>query len=359
MAVNVYRPSSGMPTNGQVYKDPKSGLVHIYNEKAGSWMSENEIGNTPGFDKSRKAIDEYKTVLNQDPNAMALSNLEVLAPDTFLDNPIAQVVPLSEDFKNQKEVLRTEAAAPTGMSEQDKAVEAFEKNLNATPEQIAMQKKIEELYNTGRDNKYETDMYESIAGRLRREASRMQGENQADLASRGLGMSTVVNDVNSGVQRELMAGLTDAGYKAAIGAEDLRQRYISDALGKGIDLQNNIVGNRNTAASNISAAGVQKNNLFNTAQNAYNSAITYEDANQMQNLNLQNQAWKDKIANFKYFMELPFAVNNAGNQASANATSASNTQFKVDAENAANDNNNWMNLIGSGLSFATGGKWKG
>lgn len=349
-----------------------NGKKYFYNENGQNFVGEDEIkanpNKYPGFnnlltpptaDKSGptgtgKVAPPAKTY--QDTQALAKANLDVLTPTTPLDNPIAQILLQSGEFKDQMKNLGANAANPVGMSEQNAAVNALKQGLGATDQQRMMQAKLAELMNTGRDNKYETDMYESIAGKLRREAALQQEQNQADLASRGLGMSTVVNDVNSGVQRNLMSGLTDAGYQSAVAAENLRKDYIQNALNQGIGLENNIVGQGQTAGVNLSNVGGKKADIYGNAQNAYNNAIAYQDANTAANLSLQNQAWKDKINNFKWFAELPFAVNKSGDTAASLANSTANNVYNSQVQGSANDNTNWMNLLGTGLSsFMTKG----
>ena len=59
---------TGMPTQGQVYKDPKTGALYSWNANARSWVPEAENG-------SNQYIEQFKA--NQNPNAQAANNLFV------------------------------------------------------------------------------------------------------------------------------------------------------------------------------------------------------------------------------------------------------------------------------------------
>lgn len=358
-------------TNGEkVYVDGQKHIAHdgklytpdqIYANndllnKYGNLISNKEITTYQPHEEKKKETGKvakpYIKGQYQDAQALAKANLDVLTPTTPLDNPIAQILLQSGEFKDQMKNLGANAANPVGMSDEISAANILKQSMGASDTEKALQQKLMDFMTQGGQQKYADNEYNRIANQLNYAAQLQKEKDAADLASRGLGMSTIVSDVNSVTNRDLLHELQKTGYDA----EKLGQDFMTDLFSKGTTLENNIGTRTGTNATKLSEIGGKKADIYGNAQNAYNNAIAYQDANTAANLSLQNQGWKDKVNNFKWFAELPFAVNNSGNTAASLANSTANNVYNSQVQGSANDNTNWMNLLGTGLSsFMTKG----
>jgi len=294
----------------------KDGKLYVWNEKGGGWLGEQDIDkqSTPKAYQTVQTYNEiYKPYYNA--NKTTLDNLKYLDPTSPIDNPIAQAIPLTEEFIAAKAKAQKEADNPTGMDEQNQSAAIIKQNAGPTD----LEGKLRDAYGgytTPEGMKaYQDALYESVAQRLRNEAGDLRSQQAADLASRGLGMSTIVNDVQAETNKRLLQGLGEAGSRAAVGAEELRRGYLQDAQ----NLESGIANRGLQAGTQLSNVGAQKQNIYQSAQSPYMQAIQYQDANSLLNLSLQNQAWKDKVANALYLLNLPQQINagQAGTQNTA------------------------------------------
>lgn len=326
------------------------GKQYVWNKKSGSWLEGKEINKQANAYQTLQTYNEiYKPYYNA--NKTALDNLKYLEQVSPIDNPIAQVIPLTEEFLAAKAKAQKEADNPTGMDEQNQSAAIIKQNAGPTDLEGKMRGAYGGYTTPEGMKRYEDMLYESMAQRLRNEAGDLRGQQAADLAARGLGMSTVVNDVQAETNKRLMQGLGEAGSRAAVGAEELRRGYLQDAQ----NLESGIANRGLQAGTQMSNVGAQKQNIYQSAQSPYMQAIQYQDANSMLNLGLQNQAWKDKVANAQYLLNLPQQIN-AGQAGTQNTAAQVGTNiYGAGLVNAAGQNQ-LAGQVGSQLAGALANK---
>jgi len=319
--------------DGMIYE--QDGKLYVWNEKGGGWLEGKDIDkqSTPKAYQTVQTYNEiYKPYYNA--NKTTLDNLKYLDPTSPIDNPIAQAIPLTEEFIAAKAKAQKEADNPTGMDEQNQSAAIIKQNAGPTD----LEGKLRDAYGgytTPEGMKaYQDALYESVAQRLRNEAGDLRSQQAADLASRGLGMSTIVNDVQAETNKRLLQGLGEAGSRAAVGAEELRRGYLQDAQ----TLESGIANRGLQAGTQLSNVGAQKQNIYQSAQSPYMQAIQYQDANSLLNLSLQNQAWKDKVANALYLLNLPQQINAGQAGTQTNAANVGKNIYGAALQNAATQN---------------------
>jgi len=317
--------------DGMIYE--QDGKQYVWNEKAGRWLEGKDIDKQSKAYQTVQTYNEiYKPYYNA--NKTALDNLKYLEQVSPIDNPIAQVIPLTEEFLAAKAKAQKEADNPTGMKEQDEAAAMIKQGAGPTD----LEGKLRDAYGgytTPEGMKaYQDALYESVAQRLRNEAGDLRSQQAADLASRGLGMSTVVNDVQAETNKRLLQGLGEAASRAAVGAEELRRGYLQDAQ----TLESGIANRGLQAGTQMSNVGAQKQNIYQSAQSPYMQAIQYQDANSLLNLSLQNQAWKDKVANALYLLNLPQQINAGQAGTQTNAANVGGKVYDANLQSAATQN---------------------
>lgn len=181
---------------------------------------------------------------------------------------------------------------------------------------------------------YIKSLYEGSADPLRREAQRMQEQNQADLASRGLGMSTVVNDVNSGVQRELMANLGDLSNKANVQGRDMYLNALksaADVYGQHGAQQGNVLNAMQTNIGN--QMGAQQIGLANI-----NDILAKQEARRLTNMQTGINQWDKDVANYWKYMYYPIDAYAGQNSTAATAASVGGQVYNQANTNAAGQN---------------------
>ena len=245
------------------------------------------------------------------------------------------------------------------MAEQDKAAQAAEeirKYGTASDLEKQFQKYLGEKVSDKGVEEYGSNVYKRAMLEFERAAQLDRERNAADLAARGLGMSTVVNDVNSAVDRDLSTNRQKSFFDSNTTAQD----YIAKLMGQGIGMENNI-GNRGIAATESSAnalsgIGINKANIKTGAENRMRGLNEVFQQNALLNYGLQDAANDKSVANVKYLLNLPYATNEAGNQSSVNATNESNTQYQG-LMNAYNTQQEGIGkLLGGVLTNALGKK---
>lgn len=311
------------------------GKQYVYSKKGNSWVESKEINKTtqPNYANTVQTYNEtYKPYYNA--NKTALDNLKYLEQVSPIDNPIAQVIPLTEEFLAAKAKAQKEADNPTGMDEQNQSASMIKQNAGPTELEDKMRGAYGGYTTPEGMKAYQDALYESVAQRLRTEAGDLRSQQAADLASRGLGMSTVVNDVQAETNKRLLQGLGEAGSRAAVGAEELRRGYLQDAQ----NLESGIANRGLQAGTQMSNVGAQKQNIYQSAQSPYMQAIQYQDANSLLNLGLQNQAWKDKVANAQYLLNLPQQINAGQAGTQTNAANVGTNIYGAALQSAATQN---------------------
>jgi len=300
------------------------------------------------------------TIAANNPSASSAVNAGANPRRTDLDSAIVpyiqlgRVDPTTGKNSYNEEVARAEAEIknPTGMSAQNEAAEMIKKAAGASDLERQFQKYLSENVSNEGVQKYGSNLYGRAMAEFERAAQLDREKNAADLAARGLGMSTVVNDVNSAVDRDLSTNRQKSFYDSNTAA----QNYIAQLMQQGIGMENNI-GNRGIEAGNtLSGVGINQANIYGGASNRLNALNQQSEANALLNYGLQDAANDKSVANVKYLLNLPFATNEAGTQASSNATSASNTQYQG-LMNAYNTQQEGISkLLGGVLTNALGKK---
>lgn len=181
---------------------------------------------------------------------------------------------------------------------------------------------------------YIKSLYEGSADPLRREAQRIQEQNAADLAARGLGMSTVVNDVNSGVQRELMGNLGDLSNKANVQGRDMylnALRSAADVYGQSNAQQGNILNAMQTNIGN--QMGAQQIGLSNI-----NDILAKQEARRLTNMQTGINQWDKDVANYWKYQYYPIDAYAGQNSTAATAASVGGQVYNQANTNAAGQN---------------------
>lgn len=177
-------------------------------------------------------------------------------------------------------------------------------------------------------------MYESEADPLRREAKRTQEANAADLAARGLGMSTVVNDVNSQTQRQLMDALGDISNRADVEGRKFNLNALTTAgnlFGQGQAQQ---LG----AAQDVAGYSTQKQAQQLQGANAVNQLINQQEARRLTNIQLPMQEWDKRVSNYWNYMGIPQTAYSGQNATQATAANVGQGNFQQANANAAGQN---------------------
>ena len=181
---------------------------------------------------------------------------------------------------------------------------------------------------------YIRSLYEGAADPLRREAQRMQEQNAADLAARGLGMSTVVSDVNNPVQRELMANLTDLSNRANVQGRDMylnALRSAADVYGQSNAQQGNIL---NAVATNIgNLMGAQQLGMQNI-----NDILAKQEARRLTNMQTGINQWDKTIDNYWKYFNTPQNIYSGQNATANTAANIGSQQYSQANKNAVNQN---------------------
>ena len=181
---------------------------------------------------------------------------------------------------------------------------------------------------------YIKSLYEGAADPLRREAQRMQEQNAADLAARGLGMSTVVSDVNNPVQRELMANLTDLSNRANVQGRDMylnALRSAADVYGQHGAQQGNILNAMQTNIGN--QMGAQQIGLANI-----NDILAKQEARRLTNMQTGINQWDKDVANYWKYQYYPLDAYSGQNSTATTAANVGGQTFAQANQNAQGQN---------------------
>lgn len=320
--------------DGQIVTD--NGKRYVYNAKAGSFVSEDEIRANP-----QKYPNYLKSI------APISSQTQPVSPTTDpgnlpYNNPEANKPILPTDYAGQ-------ISLPTPPEEQalkDFLIKQFE-NQTWGKQYADLQKQYQQL--ADRPDKYSgmiekaggedvagyiKSLYEGSADPLRREAQRIQEQNAADLAARGLGMSTVVSDVNNPVQRELMANLTDLSNRSNVQGRDMylnALRSAADVYGQSNAQQGNIL---NAMQTNVgSQMGAQQLGLGNI-----NDILAKQEARRLTNMQTGINQWdKTRDDYWKYF-QTPQGIYSGQNPTMNTAANVGGQIYGQQQQNAAGQN---------------------
>ena len=181
---------------------------------------------------------------------------------------------------------------------------------------------------------YIKSLYEGSADPLRREAQRMQEQNQADLAARGLGMSTIVNDVNSAVQRELMGNLGDLSNRANVQGRDMYLNALksaADVYGQSNAQQGNILNAMQTNIGN--QMGAQQVALSNI-----NDILAKQEARRLINMQTGINQWDKEVANYWKYQYYPIDAYAGQNSTASTAAQVGTNQYNQAVQSAATQN---------------------
>lgn len=192
---------------------------------------------------------------------------------------------------------------------------------------------------------YIKSLYEGSADPLRREAQRIQEQNAADLAARGLGMSTVVSDVNNPVQRELLANLTDLSNRSNVQGRDMylnALRSAADVYGQAGAQKGNILNAMQTNIGN--QMGAQQIGLANI-----NDILAKQEARRLTNMQTGINQWDKDVANYWKYQYYPIDAYAGQNSTANTAAQVGTNQYNQATQNAATQNQTAGN-VGSMLA---------
>lgn len=347
---NIYSQGQVVTSNGKRY---------VYNAKASSFVSEDEIKANPqkypNFAKTLGIGAQTSSTAGQTPTTTSGTTSQggkIFTGNTIDTSKDPNNLPYNNPESN-KPILPTSYSGqislptpPEEMQLMDFLKKQFEDKTweNKYGE---LQKQYQEL--ADRPDKYSgmiekaggedvagyiKSLYEGSADPLRREAQRMQEQNAADLASRGLGMSTVVNDVNSGVQRELLANLTDLSNRSNVQGRDMylnALRSAADVYGQAGAQKGNILNAMQTNIGN--QMGAQQIGLANI-----NDILAKQEARRLTNMQTGINQWDKDVANYWKYQYYPIDAYSGQNSTAATAANVGGQVYNQANTNAAGQN---------------------
>jgi len=299
----------------------KDGKKYKWNAAAGSWM----VDNTPSTETPYNNPDNMAPVLPTD-----------YAGQMNLATPVEEAMLMQDAIANYKEGSGTQ-----GIDTASKKAEEIMNREDIYSKQIAESgggKNVED---------YIRAMYEGSADPLRREADKRMQQQQADLAARGLGMSTVVNDVNSNTQNELLALLGDLAHKSTVAGRELNLNALKSAA----DVYGQSNAQQLGAAQDVAGYSTQKQAQQLQGANAVNQLINQQEARRLTNIQLPMQEWDKRVSNYWNYMGIPQTAYSGQNATQATAANVGQGNFQQANANAAGQNQLAGN-VGSVLASA-------
>ena len=349
---DVDKPKAIGPKSNNIYSQGQvvtsNGKRYVYNAKASSFVSEDEIKANPqkypnfaktlgiGAQTTGNTIDTSK-----DPNNLPYNNPESNKP--ILPTSYSGQISLPTDPYEMQlmDFLKKQFEDKTWENKYGELQKQYQELADRPDKYSGMIEKAGGEDVAG----YIKSLYEGSADPLRREAQRMQEQNQADLASRGLGMSTVVNDVNSGVQRELMANLGDLSNKANVQGRDMYLNALksaADVYGQMGAQQGNVLNAMQTNIGN--QMGAQQIGLANI-----NDILAKQEARRLTNMQTGINQWDKDVANYWKYMYYPIDAYAGQNSTANTAAQVGTNQYNQATSNAATQNQTAGN-VGSMLA---------
>ena len=344
-------------SQGQVVTD--NGKRYVYNAKAGDFVSEDEIKANPqkypNFAKTLGIGTQTNTTAGQTPTTTSGTTSQggkIFTGNTIDPSKDPNNLPYNNPESNRP-ILPTSYTGqislptpPEEMQLMDFLKKQFEDKTweNKYGE---LQKQYQELAN--RPDKYSgmiekaggedvagyiRSLYEGSADPLRREAQRIQEQNAADLAARGLGMSTIVSDVNNPVQRELLANLTDLSNRANVQGRDMYLNALksaADVYGQSNAQQGNILNAMQTNIGN--QMGAQQIGLANI-----NDILAKQEARRLTNMQTGINQWDKDVANYWKYQYYPIDAYAGQNSTANTAAQVGSNQYNQATQNAATQN---------------------
>jgi len=177
-------------------------------------------------------------------------------------------------------------------------------------------------------------MFESSADPLRREADKRMQQQQADLAARGLGMSTVVNDVNSGTQNELLGLLGDLAHKSTVAGRELNLNALKSAA----DVYGQSNAQQLGAAQDVAGYSTQKQAQQLQGANAVNQLINQQEARRLTNIQLPIAEHDKRVENYFRYLGIPQQAYAGQNPTQATAANVGTTNLQNANANASAQN---------------------
>lgn len=357
----------GMPADGAVYTDPKTGAINVWSEKLQSFVRDNDMKsiNDPTI------ISAYNAAKTEQVNAQNPQNTQgkttdtpdFMTPTSASDYPgqLTLGTPAEEEYLKQQALERVRSnpySKDLDLSTQT-ILDAI-KNTNGGASQVEndLVNLLSGRMNSTTNADYRNAIYEASADPLRREAERMQQQNASGLAERGLGMSTVVNDVNSGVQRDLLSTLGDLSNKASVAAEQMRQAQIENAISNQRGLQEVLAnrgltanGQRVNYAQDLATNAAQKQAMDTTNANSLNQLLQQQENRNIFNIQTPYNEYRNRVADNQNKINSLMSI--YGGQAAPMSTAASigNMQYATNANATAAQNQSIANA-GSNLVSA-------
>lgn len=356
----------GMPTDGAVYTDPKTGAINVWSEKLQSFVRDSDMKSItdPTIISAYNAAKAEQTNMQNPQNAQGKTadTPDYMTPTSASDYPgqLTLGTPAEEEYLKQQalERVRSNPYAQDLNTSTQTILDAI-KNTDGGARVIEteLEKLLSQRMGSTTNADYQKALYESSADPLRREAERMQQQNASDLASRGLGMSTVVNDVNSGVQRDLLASLGDLSNRAAVNAEQMRQSIIENAISNQRSLQEVLAnrgltanGQRVNFAQDLATNAAQKQAMDNTNANSLNQLLQQQENRNIFNIQTPYNEYRNRVADNQNKINSLMSI--YGGQAAPMATAAQigTNQFNANQAATAAQNQSIANATSSLVS---------
>lgn len=266
-----------------------------------------------------------------DPNNIPYKNPDIMAPVL----PTDYAGQLNLGTPDEERMLMTDAIANyKGGSGTEGIDTASAKAKEIMNREDIYSKQIAESGGGKNVEDYIRAMFESSADPLRREADKRMQQQQADLAARGLGMSTVVNDVNSNTQNELLALLGDLAHKSTVAGRELNLNALKSAA----DAYGQSNAQQLGAAQDVAGYATQKQAQQLQGANAVNQLINQQEARRLTNIQLPMQEWDKRVANYWNYMGVPQTAYSGQNATQATAANIGQTNLANANATAAGQN---------------------
>ena len=334
-------------TNNDVYVN-NDGTISVWNKSSGSWTQESDVTNA----NQKNTIDTYKaqkaagtaspgqtqqnqTIANKlnnvSPNTYdqnQVAQLAALAPKTMYDNPFLQYVDPGDEQSALIEMAKRSASDPSGGNTMQSVIDKTLAQIGGTNYADLIRNAI------GSKEDYTNKLYASQADPLKRDEALLEQKNASDLASRGLGGSTIINDVNSVGQKDLMGHLSDLSNKAAVAGNDM---YLAGLTSAG-NMQNQTGQANANIGNDVANLIAGKQALGQSSQNQLQNAINTRYNQRLTNLNLANAGWGDMKNNMLAAANYPLSVTSNQNPAMQTGAGMTSQKYANDTANAQSQN---------------------
>lgn len=274
-----------------------------------------------------------------DSTQIAYNNPDNMAPITPTDYSGQMVLPDTPEGNMIKQKLLETMQANPNIKSMDEAMQMLK--ASAAQPNPYMDELHQQIANK---EAFRNALYEQSADPLRREAARIQQQNQADLAARGLGNSTIVNDVNGQTQRELLANLGDLSNKATTGSTDMANQILTNLA----NFQNQNQDRQFNAATSLAGLAGQKQGLTDNDIANLQKQLNVEENRRIFNIQMPYTEQRNRVNDYFNRQNSILGIANGQTPIMNAGVNIGTTNAQMGAANATANNN----LIGDVMASA-------